>query len=229
MEIEIGDQKIQVEEKTSSRAKRLKLRYRKDRIELVEPENHNLDVESFLRDKKNWLLEKGREVQKYQDRKPEHDIRRGGSINVLGEEKQIKVEKRKSGKVEEDIVLAEHLVERNGLENQLEKRLREHARRKITECIEEYISRVEGSFNKVFIRDQDTRWGSCSSKNNLNFNWRLVLGPEYILRYVVVHELVHLEIDNHSEEFHEKLYKLFDRKDEAEKWLEENEARLEFT
>lgn len=229
MHIQIGDEKIEIQERTSSRAKRLKLKYRKDRIELVKPESTNADVRDFLNEKKDWLINKAREVKKYRENKPERDIRDGGSINVLGEQKQIRVESRKSGKVNRDIVLAEHLVERNGLKEQLEKRLREHAREKITEYIEEYISEIDGSYNKVFIRDQETRWGSCSPKNNLNFNWRLVLGPEYILRYVVVHELVHLEIDNHGEEYHRKVKELFDRKEEAEKWLKENGARLEFT
>lgn len=229
MYIQIGDEKIEIQERTSSRAKRLKLKYRKDRIELVKPENTSADIQEFLEEKKDWLINKAREVKNYRENRPERDIREGGSIKVLGEEKRIRVESRKSGKVDRDIVLAKHLVERNGLKEQLEKRLREHAREKITEYIEEYISEIDGSYNKVFIRDQDTRWGSCSPKNNLNFNWRLVLGPEYILRYVIVHELVHLEIENHGEEFHQEVEELFDRKTEAEEWLSENGARLEFT
>lgn len=56
-------------------------------------------------------------------------------------------------------------------------------------------------FKKVAIRDQSTRWGSCSSDGNLNFNWRLYLAPVEILDYVIIHELSHTKQMNHSDKF----------------------------
>ncbi len=54
---------------------------------------------------------------------------------------------------------------------------------------------------RISIRDQKTRWGSCSSKGNLNFNWRLLMAPTAVLRYVIIHELTHLNELNHSKKF----------------------------
>ncbi|MFH1726754.1 MAG: M48 family metallopeptidase [Elusimicrobiota bacterium] len=63
-------------------------------------------------------------------------------------------------------------------------------------------SRVMGvGYGKVRVKDQRTRWGSCSAKGNLNFNWRLTLAPPEVLDYVVVHELAHLLEMSHSRDF----------------------------
>lgn len=57
------------------------------------------------------------------------------------------------------------------------------------------------SYLRISIRDQRTRWGSCSLKGNLNFNWKLVLLPEELADYVIVHELCHRIYMNHSSDF----------------------------
>jgi hypothetical protein len=56
-------------------------------------------------------------------------------------------------------------------------------------------------YDRVFIKDQRTLWGSCSGKRNLNFNWRLAAAPPEVLDYVVIHELCHLREMNHSKKF----------------------------
>lgn len=66
----------------------------------------------------------------------------------------------------------------------------------------EYFNKFYGfQYNKIFIKDQKTRWGSCSSKKNLNFNYRVVHLEETLLDYIVVHELCHLGEMNHSQDF----------------------------
>ena len=66
-----------------------------------------------------------------------------------------------------------------------------------------YYSRLMSvTYNRITVREQKTRWGSCSSRRNLNFNWRLLLAPDEIVDYVVVHELAHLREMNHSAKFY---------------------------
>ncbi len=75
------------------------------------------------------------------------------------------------------------------------------ALRRIRARLEYYAPRVGVSPGRVAIRDQKSRWGSCSRKGNLNFNWKLVMAPPQALDYVVIHELCHMHEFNHSPRF----------------------------
>lgn len=81
------------------------------------------------------------------------------------------------------------------------KQNRELARQRITLRVEYFAPLVGVTYNRIFIKEQKTRWGSCSSLGNLNFNWKLILLNEELLDYVVVHELAHRKQMNHSPTF----------------------------
>src|SRR5438093_4487586 len=75
------------------------------------------------------------------------------------------------------------------------------ARELVTMVLEEEAPALGVTYERVQIRGQRTRWGSCSARGTLSFNWRLVLAPLEVLDYVAVHELCHLRIPNHSKSF----------------------------
>lgn len=80
-------------------------------------------------------------------------------------------------------------------------RLKEEARVLVTAKLEFFNQYYNFKYNKVAIRAQSTRWGSCSGKANLNFNFKVALLSESLLDYIVVHELCHLKEFNHSKDF----------------------------
>lgn len=95
--------------------------------------------------------------------------------------------------------------------------------RKIFEARVSYFHQFTGgNYTSITIRDQKTRWGSCSGRGTLSFNWRLILAPPEILDYVVVHELCHLTHMNHSREFWDLVGSVIPDYKVRRKWLKEN-------
>ncbi|MCW2920317.1 MAG: hypothetical protein JWL76_191 [Thermoleophilia bacterium] len=82
---------------------------------------------------------------------------------------------------------------------------------------------------RVSVREQRTRWGSCTHKGDLSFNWRLVLAPEWVLESIVVHELCHIDELNHSSRFWALLDERFPEHEAASEWLREHGAALRVT
>jgi len=90
-----------------------------------------------------------------------------------------------------------------------------------------YYAEIMGvTYGRITIRNQKTRWGSCSSKGNLNFNCLLMLMPDKVLDYVVVHELCHLKQMNHSKKFWKEVERYMPDYPNYKKWLNENGGAL---
>ena len=102
------------------------------------------------------------------------------------------------------------------------KELAEKALRIIPEKVKHYAPIVGVNYGRITIRNQRTRWGSCSSKGNLNFNCLLVLFPDEVIDYVVVHELCHRKHMNHSAAFYAEVERVFPEYKRCQKWLKEN-------
>lgn len=92
----------------------------------------------------------------------------------------------------------------------------------IPERVEYYATKIGVSYNRITIRCQHTRWGSCSAKGNLNFNCLLVLLPEEVLDSIVVHELCHRKQMNHSKKFYDEINKVFPDYKKCNDWLKKN-------
>ena len=87
---------------------------------------------------------------------------------------------------------------------------------------EHYAPLIGVTYNRITIRSQRTRWGSCSSKGNLNFNCLLVLFPPEVIDSIVVHELCHRKHINHSPKFYAEIEKVFPEYKKWHKWLNDN-------
>jgi predicted metal-dependent hydrolase len=108
----------------------------------------------------------------------------------------------------------------------LENWLRKQARAAIQAHLKSILPRVKRSPGKIYVMAQRTKWGNCSALGNLSFNWRLIMAPDFVLRYIVTHEAVHLAIPDHSQRFWLTVRSLCPEAERARQWLCANAQRL---
>jgi len=104
--------------------------------------------------------------------------------------------------------------------------LKREAREDLQAAVARYAKRLDVSPKRIVLRDTASRWGSCSSTGRLNFSWRLILAPPFVLDYLAAHEVTHIVHMNHSPLFWKLTRRLFPETDRAEAWLKVNGAGL---
>lgn len=98
---------------------------------------------------------------------------------------------------------------------------------KITGRLQYYAALLNLKPGDIRVKNQKSRWGSCSGGNNLNFNWRLVMAPEKVMDYVIIHELCHIRIKNHSDKFWRMVARFMPDYAQQRQWLRKNGHLLE--
>ena len=102
------------------------------------------------------------------------------------------------------------------------RKMKDEAKKVIPDRVKYYADIMGVTFGKITIKNQKTRWGSCSSKGNLNFNCLLMLTPDKVRDYVVIHELCHLKQMNHSKMFWAEIEKVMPDYKVYRQWLSQN-------
>lgn len=223
-EIEINGEKIPYSTRESEKASRPRIDSRLEGIRVVVPQGSGFEPEELIKNRPEWVLEKYREKKEFLESIDEKRFEEGEKFLYLDRELELVTGQKVSeiGEVEIKVTASES----KEVEEEVRKLYREKAKSIFREKVNKYSSRIDGEFNEIQVRNQRTRWGSCTAKNNLSFNWRIIMAPEFVPEYIAVHELVHLEHINHSQKFWKRVKELFPRYEEAEKWISENSHRL---
>jgi predicted metal-dependent hydrolase len=103
----------------------------------------------------------------------------------------------------------------------------EHARKLTKHKSKYFVNRLDIDYKKISIREQRSRWGSCSTSGNLNFNWKIILAPRSVFNYVIAHEVSHLIEHNHSKNFWTLVEKLHPNYKKDKDWLKTHANELE--
>jgi predicted metal-dependent hydrolase len=208
----------------SERARRARILVDGDGVEVVVPRRFPLrEVEPFVEEKRAWIERTLRRMRETEAELPPARLADGGQVPYLGERLHLVV-RRERGRSREHVVrrgwqLRVALPPDGELGGALERWYRRRAREEVAPRLDAACARAGVGYARLQIRAQRTRWASCSSTRAMSFNWRLLLAPPEILDYVVEHEVVHLEVLDHSPRFWELLASRCPEWEQREEWL----------
>ena len=163
-------------------------------VTVVVPRGTDVDPEELLRENAAWVIEKKREFDAHRDRIPDRQYEEGEQFPYLGEAHTVVVEQRPSSSVVDGTLrLASHHVQQTSVKRALEALYRRKARQRFERRAGALAEEMDVEYERIEVRNQRTKWGSCSISGTLGLNWRLMMAPVEIVEYVLVHELAHLE------------------------------------
>lgn len=202
-------------------------------VHVVVPNNtRKKDIINFVFDKSSWIKKKLIKVRENELLKVERKFETGETLMFSGREYELKIvidEKAKKPQVKLHnnkfhIVTAVNNLEL--LKKAMEIWYREQSLVLVLNRVSYYQKYINAIPNKVMVKQQKRRWGTCTSTGNIYFNWRCSMAPESVLDYLVVHEMCHLIHLNHSKNFWGLVEKVLPNYKESKKWLEKYGVKM---
>lgn len=198
-------------------------------VVVVLPEDAQIEPEELLQENAHWVLDKQDKYRTYREQAPDRIFESGEQFPYLGEDHELVVEPRQRTEVVDGMIhLRRSAVAQSSVRRALENFYRREAREHLGERADHYADEMGVSYEKIEIRNQRTKWGSCSTTGTLGFNWRLMMAPPDVLDYVVVHELAHLQEQSHSSQFWNIVEGILPEYSDSVRWLEQNSTELIF-
>lgn len=171
----------------------------------------------FINKKAKWIIAKKSELAK-NDKYSPLTFTKEETIYIIGKPYKIVLLPIKRVKLKDDEIFVPNLNPMMSLKNWLIKLAKVH----VTNTVAEYSKKYNLKYTSISITSARTRWGSCSYKNHLNFTYRLVMCPQVVIEYIVIHELCHTLEKNHSKQFWNRVESLCPDYKTCEKWLKDN-------
>lgn len=228
----IDGQAISYIAKRSGRAKYVRLEVRPEMGLIViiprfyQPER----IPDLLREKLRWV---SANLKKYEHTKRltnDRVLQCGDTVPYLGREMEVVTQPSNgdsdSVTVEQNRLVVSLKAESNRLDQALERWYREQVAQLLPEKVERLSVNMGLTCGRLSIRGQKTCWGSCSGKGNISLNWKLIMAPEAVIDYVIIHELAHLKELNHSRMFWQLVSKYCPEWREHKQWLKDHAAEL---
>jgi predicted metal-dependent hydrolase len=229
-EVELLGQTIEYAVSQSSDASKPRIDVDIHGVTVIVPDLAEIQPKELLQENAVWVVEKQREFDQHREKIPDRTFEEGEVFPLLGAGRELVVEPAQSHTVtDSSIRLRKSTVEQSTVKQVLENVYRRKAREHFSERADLYADQMGVEYGKIEIRNQRTKWGSCSTTGTISLNWRLLMAPPDVVDYVVIHELAHLQEPNHDSAFW-SLVSQYDPEYEAHsEWLAENSAKLVFS
>jgi predicted metal-dependent hydrolase len=199
-EVRLGSRVVRYQVRRSDRARRMRMRVIPGKgIEVVLPRGFALrEAASFVRRERDWVLRQLDTLAIVGD----STLSDGAKVPYLGDTLVVSITPGTANRVRRaGDKLHVTLTEGTPAHAAVESWYRREARHVLRERALLHAATLGVEIGRIAIKDTRSRWGSCSSKGNLNFSWRLLLAPDAVMDYVVAHEVAHLRELNHSPRF----------------------------
>ena len=180
-------------------------------------------IEEFVHKKKRWINEKQQQVAIFGEKHHPVVVETGESIMYLGSSYAIIKDAVDAVQVSGNELFVPNEY---GIAEMTEW-MKSEAMRIISERASNYAGIMGVTPSEIKLSDAKARWGSCSTKNNLNFTWRLIMCPLSVIDYVVVHELSHITYKNHSPAFWARVKTVLPNYEDDQDWLKVNKKLME--
>jgi len=225
--VEIQGRPVPVLYRRHPRARRYWLRLRADKTVVVTvPRRGSLEyARQFVAGRRGWLEKQWRILEARPTTTP--DLRPGMEALLRG--RRVALEARERGGLLEiwlDNQRVPAAASGENLRPAVETHLRALARRELALRAEELARQHGAPMRRVTVRNQRSRWGSCSVRGTISLNWRLIQVPGTVRDYIILHELMHLRHLNHSARFWAEVEKVCPDYRAAEQWLKINSAEV---
>lgn len=199
-------------------------------VTVVIPEGERARPSELLKENAAWVIEKRRKYDTYREQIPEREFEPGATFPYLGDPHRVAVEQRPASSVGDGTLqLAEYHVNQTSIKRALETLYRRNARQTFGRQADQYAEQMGVEYEQIEIRNQRTKWGSCSTTGTLGLNWRLMMAPMEIVDYIVIHELAHLRESNHTDSFWSLVAEYDPEYESHARWLDEHSVELIFS
>ena len=189
------------------------------------------DIENFLDENKKWLNKSLQRNKNLKKRDRPLTFKQSDTCYYLGKKYTLQIEESKKWKIRLDnnflYIKTPTPNETDSIREKLIDWYKKRAKEVISDRTFIHAEKMSLSYNQIRIKNTKTRWGSCSSKKNLNFNWKLIMTPMEVLDYIVIHELSHLTHMDHSKKFWHLVEQHCENYKDHVKWLKEHHLLLE--
>lgn len=191
------------------------------------------DILEIVRGRAGWIVSKQYESKFINDTKINREVISGESYMYLGRNYSLDIrvdEKLDSISVklfQGKFVVSTYTKDEDLIKKAMENWYREKTLAKVKERISYYRSYFNDEVTNVKVKEQKKRWASCTCKNELLFNWRCVMAPAFVLDYIVVHEMCHMEYKNHSKDFWNRVYAVMPDYEVRKLWLRNNGIKMD--